>query len=179
MGDTREGLRWASFAQEAADVAADVRAMIEGFRFAMIGTIRRDGTPRISAVETHFVDDDLMLVMIPRTRKAADVRRDNRVVLQSPITTPGDPGAEFKVRGRALVVEDHAPRIAAADVIESYSGWRPQPSWLFLSVMVADVTHIIWRADGTATLTRWTMTSGSSKKVRLRLDMEMGGYKLD
>jgi predicted pyridoxine 5'-phosphate oxidase superfamily flavin-nucleotide-binding protein len=179
VGETSEGIRWGSFAQEAADLAGDVRALIEASRFAMVGTIRQDGTPRISAVETHLVDDDLMLVMIPRTRKAADVRRDNRILLQSPIANAANPGAEFKLRGRALVVKDHAQRMAAAEVIESYSGWRPEPSWLFLSVMTADVTHIVWRPDGTATLSRWTVASGSYNKVRLRLDRGAGRYKSD
>ena len=34
----------------------------------------------------------LMLVMIARSRKAGDVSRDPRIVLQSPVTEPGDPG---------------------------------------------------------------------------------------
>jgi hypothetical protein len=75
-----------------------------------------------------------MLVMIPGTRKAGDVRRDSRIVLQSPITGAADPGQELKIRGRAAVVDDDVQREATADRIEAVSGWRPGPSWLFLAL---------------------------------------------
>jgi hypothetical protein len=83
VSNVKPGLRWSRFAAEAGDIANDIANLIHRFRFAFVGTIRQDGTPRISPVETHVVDQDLVMVMIPRTRKAADLRRDNRVVLQS------------------------------------------------------------------------------------------------
>lgn len=158
---------------------ADVRALIDTFRFAILATIRRDGSPRISTVETHFVGDDLMIVMIPRTRKAADVRRDNRVVLQSPITSAGDPGPEFKLRGYARVVKDDERLTATTEAVASYSGWTPEPTWLFVAVMLTDVTHIFWTADGSATLSRWTGEGGLGERVHLRLDMGLGRYTSD
>lgn len=120
-----------------------------------------------------------MLVMLPRTRKAADVRRDDRVVLQSPITSAGDPGAEFKLRGRALVVKNKEQHLLCADIIESHSGWRPKPSWLFLAVLLEDVTYTVWRMDGTATMSRWSVEEGLPRTVLLRLDQEMGGYRFE
>ena len=75
---TKPGARWAEFADEAGELGRDIAGLIERHRFALIGTIRRDGMPRISAVETHLVSGHLMLVMIPRTRKASDIRRDDR-----------------------------------------------------------------------------------------------------
>lgn len=124
VGEATRGIRWRNFEQEAPDLAENVRGLIETFRFALLGTIRRDGTPRISPVETHLVRDDLMLVMIPQTRKVADIRRDRRLVLQSPIANPGSPGTEFKLRGVGAPEDEEEQRRAAADAIESFSGWR-------------------------------------------------------
>jgi hypothetical protein len=60
-------------------------ALTERSGFVIAGTIRVDGTPRISPVAAHLVSSDLMLVMIPGTHKARDVLRDHRIVLQSPV----------------------------------------------------------------------------------------------
>ncbi len=118
-------LRWADFEAAVPELAARGRALIERFGFILAGTIRADGTPRISPVAAHLVSGDLMLVMIPGTQKARDVRRDSRIVLQSPVTGAAEPGAEFKLRGRAAGITGDALRTATADTIETVSGWRP------------------------------------------------------
>jgi hypothetical protein len=66
-----------------------------------------------------------MLVMIAGTFKARDLRRDPRLVLNSPVTDPADPRAEFKLRGRAVDTDDEDLREATANAIEATSGWRP------------------------------------------------------
>ena len=178
MGQEQSGLQWAAFADEAQDLAGDIATLIDRFRFALLGTIRRDGTPRISPVETHLVGEDLMLVMIPRTRKASDVRRDNRVTLQSPIINAGTPGEEYKLRGQALVAVSDHERETAANVVEIYSGWRPRATWLFVAILLWEATHISWSEDGTAVMKRWSLTEGVETR-NLALDMEFGDYRSD
>ena len=56
--------QWANFEAAAPLLAAHGRELIERFRFVLVGTIRSDGTPRISPVEAHIVRGHLMLVMI-------------------------------------------------------------------------------------------------------------------
>lgn len=68
--------QWANFEAAAPLLAAHGRELIERFRFVLVGTIRSDGTPRISPVEAHIVRGHLMLVMIPGTLKARDLLRD-------------------------------------------------------------------------------------------------------
>ena len=111
-------MRWADFAAEAPGLAAQGGALIDRFGFVFIGTIRADGTPRISPVEAHLVGGDLMLVIIPGTRKARDVLRDPRIVLQSPVTEAAAPGGEFKLRGEAVKVTDDIVRAETAEAIE-------------------------------------------------------------
>jgi predicted pyridoxine 5'-phosphate oxidase superfamily flavin-nucleotide-binding protein len=177
MEDVGAGVRWAEFAAQAESLGADIGGLVEQYRFALIGTIRRDGTPRISPVETHLVHGDFMVVMIPRTRKATDIQRDDRVTLQSPIVDAGNPGAEYKLRGRARIVEDADVCKAAADVVESQSGWRPRRQWVFVAILLYEATHTLWKPDGTALMTRWTSTDGVETRS-LRLDMDFGGYRV-
>ncbi len=104
--------QWADFEAAALMLAAQGRELIERFRFVLVGTIRSDGTPRISPVEAHIVRGHLMLVMIPDTLKARDLLRDPRILVNSPIIHPDDPNAEFKLRERVVEIQDRVLREA-------------------------------------------------------------------
>jgi hypothetical protein len=146
---------WAELEAAAPELAGPARALIERFRFVLLGTIRRDGTPRISPLEAHIVRGRLTHCLIARTLKARDVRRDPRVVLNSPVVHPGDPNEELKLRGRLVEVADPALRVAVADAIEASSGWRPKPGWEIVETDIHDAALIEWR-EGVMEMRRWT-----------------------
>jgi hypothetical protein len=161
---------WADVEAAAPEVAAPARELIERWRYLLAGTIRRDGTPRISPVEAHLVEGHLMLVMMAGSLKAADLLRDPRIVLNAPITDPDDPGAELKLRGRAVVVEDAELRRATADTIERASGWRPPDRWHFFAVDLDGVAHIVWD-KGEQRMTHWRRDRGVRRLAkRIELD---------
>ena len=87
-------MRWADFETAAPELERDARSVIERHGFVYVGTVRRDGAPRISPVEAHIVRGRLMLVMISGSWKARDLAGDPRVTLQSPVPSAGDPGVE-------------------------------------------------------------------------------------
>ncbi len=151
--------RWADFETAAPMLAAQGRELIERFRFVLVGTIRSDGTPRISPVEAHIVRGHLMLVMISDTLKARDLLRDPRILVNSPIIHPDDPNTEFKLRGRAVEIRDLALCEATADVIETTSGWRPPESWHFFALDIEEAAFLA-RQSGVLDLTRWNGDRG-------------------
>jgi hypothetical protein len=166
---------WAYFEQAAPEVAAQARAVIDRWGFMFAATIRRDGTPRISPVETHLVAGNLALAVIPQSRKASDLARDPRIVLQSPIVDADEPGAEVKLRGRAGVLSDGDLRQRIVDAIESASGWRPGHTWLVVTVSVDKLAVMGWRA-GDLTLTCWDPLNGTRGPDSRHLDITQGGY---
>jgi len=161
----RRMLRWAEFAAAAPEVAGPVAELLERFRFVYVATIRRDGTPRISPVEAHVVRGELMLVMIAGTLKARDLLRDSRIVLNAPIVDPADPGGEFKLRGRAVVVDDADQLAATAEQIASSSGWRPPADWHHFAVRIDDAAHMTWR-DGALEMLHWRLGRGTRRTER-------------
>jgi hypothetical protein len=169
-------LRWADFEAAAPELEPQGRALIERYGFVLAGTIRADGTPRISPVAAHLVSGDLMLVMIPGTQKARDVLRDSRIVLQSPVTNAAEPGAEFKLQGNAAEVTGGTMRTATADTIETVSGWRPPRTWLYLAVTVQAAAHLAWTGEE-MTLTRWDGDRGLRGPERRHLDPDAGTYR--
>lgn len=161
--------RWTELEAAAPDLAARGREVIERHRFVLVGTIRRDGSPRISPVEARIVDGELTLAMIPRSLKARDLLRDPRLALNSPVLHPDDPNEELKLRGRAVVVDDDELKEAAAAAIEAGSGWRPRPDWHFFTIDLEDAAHMAWHA-GELRMTRWTPARGV-ELTRSRIDL--------
>jgi hypothetical protein len=156
---------WADFERVAPDLAVQVRELIDRSGFVLVGTIRRDGTPRISPVEARVVQGHLMLVMIRGTHKARDLLRDSRLVLNTPVFDPADPGCELKLRGRAVAVENRDLLEATANAIEAGSGWRPPADWHFFSVEIEDVALMEWDR-GALAMTRWTAQRGLERSTR-------------
>jgi hypothetical protein len=156
---------WADFEGAAPELAAQGRELIDRFGFVLMGTIRRDGAPRISPVEARVVQGHLMLVMIRGTHKARDLLRDSRLVLNTPVFDPADPGFELKLRGRAVAVEDRGQLEATAEATEAASGWRPPSEWHFFSVDVEDVALMEWDR-GALAMTRWVAERGLERTTR-------------
>lgn len=167
-------MRWGDFEQVAPEIAARAHGSFERFGFVLVGTVRRDGTPRICPVEVHVVRHQLMLVMIAGSHKAHDLARDPRLVLQTPVTNAGNPGCEIKLRGHVTDV-DETQREATAASIEATSGWRPHDSWRFFTLTLDSASCIEWNEDE-MTLKCWDQAHGLRPTARRRLDMETSRY---
>ena len=112
---------WKEFEVAAPELAGRVTAVFDAHKHTLLATLRRDGSPRISGIETTFADGQLWLGMMPGSRKALDLRRDPRLALHSAsLDPPDDPTAwagDAKLAGRAVEVDDPAllERLGAGD----------------------------------------------------------------
>jgi hypothetical protein len=152
--DGVDGFHWRDFAAASPGLAALGLDRIQRLGFVLIGTVRADGTPRITAVEAHVVDGELSLAMSRGSRKADDLLRDPRILVHTPVTSASDPADAFQLRGRAVLVEDPERRRRVADAIEARSGWRPEEDFHIFAVQVARVAHLSG-VYGQTRLTRW------------------------
>ena len=64
---------WSSVADSAPEFTATVEAILDAHPNKILASLRKDGSPRISAVEVDFVDGDLWLGMMFGSRKARDL----------------------------------------------------------------------------------------------------------
>jgi len=98
---------WQEVEQAAPEFAQRVRALFDAHRHKTIATLRADGSPRISGIETVFENGELVFGSMPNARKGADLRRDPRFALHSATVDPIEgseaqwPG-EAKISGRAI-----------------------------------------------------------------------------
>jgi pyridoxamine 5'-phosphate oxidase-like protein len=138
---------WAELEQTAPALAGEARSRIEEHGFMLLGTIRRDGTPRISPVEVRLVLGELAMCLVRGSTKALDVARDPRVVLHSPILDADDPNSELKLCGRLAPATDEAVRDAAAL-------WSPPPDFDVFVLDMESVALVEW-SKGQMSLQRW------------------------
>ena len=101
---------WEQFEAAAPELAAVGRAQFEQSGVALIGTLRKDGSPRISCVEPCILDGVLYLGMMWQSRKALDLLHDPRLVLHNIVCTSTGDEVEFSLRGRASEIRDLAVR---------------------------------------------------------------------
>lgn len=97
---------WHEIEADAPVFAARVRALFQARKHKTMATLRADGSPRISGIETQ-IDQQVTFGSMAGSRKLADLQRDPRLALHSPSVDPpeDDPGAwvgEAKISGRAV-----------------------------------------------------------------------------
>ena len=87
--------KWSDVAADAPEFAARVRAVFDSGTNKTMATLRRDGSPRISATELKF-GDEVTLGMMPDSLKLRDVLRDGRVAIHSPTIEPPSDGTAWQ-----------------------------------------------------------------------------------
>ena len=97
---------WGEFAESDPALATLGEAQFARTGLALVGTLRRDGWPRISPVEPFIAGGQLFLGMMWRSVKALDLLRDPRCIVHSTVSDKNGTEGEFKVYGRAREVND-------------------------------------------------------------------------
>jgi hypothetical protein len=134
-------MNWQDFAQAAPELARQGEERLERTGLCLVGSICKDGTPRISPVEPLIVGGWLQLGMMWRSRKALDLLRDPRCLVHSTITDRAGNEGEFKLRGRAIEITDLDARERYCVALFNKIAWRPQePEFHVFSL---DIEHAV------------------------------------
>ena len=148
---------WQQFASLAPELAALGEAQFARTGLALVGTLRRDGWPRISPVEPFIVDGQLYLGMMWRSVKALDLLRDSRCVVHSTVSDREGTEGEFMVYGRVVEVTNLEERRRFVDAVYAAIGFRPEEpefhcfaiaieSVAFSQIRDGEMHHLVWKA---------------------------------
>jgi hypothetical protein len=157
---------WAEFEAAAPDLAQLGRERFERTEVLLLGTIRMDGTARISPCEFLFLDDLLMLGMMWQSKKALDLLRDPRCTVHSTISNKDGKEGEFKIRGRAIDVVDPELRERNGKLAFEKTGWRPPEPYHLFSIAIESAAFVQYSGEGHQTVILWR--EGGKVTERLR-----------
>jgi Pyridoxamine 5'-phosphate oxidase len=156
-------MNWNDLERVAPEIARSGRERLDEARVAMLSTLRRDGSPRISPVEPYLTQGQLLFGAMSWSLKTRDLLRDPRCVLHSVITGPNNGEGELKLHGRASAADDEI-RTACHD------GWwqgRPPDTATVFVLTIDEATFIDWdTGHGQMTVRRWSPEQGSTTTRR-------------
>jgi hypothetical protein len=142
---------WTELEEGAPDLASIARKEFDRSGMALVGTLRKDGAPRISNVEPVIADGELYVGMMWQSRKAVDLLRDPRLVLRNAICTNRGDEVEVILRGRVVEVEDEERREKFLRGTEA--GWGDSPFHLF--AVAIETAALIRYAEGVQEVKVW------------------------
>ena len=154
-------MKWDGFAAQAPELAALARGRFEESGVCLIGTIRKDGSPRISPIEPFIVRGELMLGMMWQSRKALDLVRDPRIVVHSSVAGRDGSEGDVKLYGRVRDVTDPELRTAYGDTLFEKIDWRPEEPFHLFAVDVEQAGFIAFGNNQRAM--RWSPAGGEER----------------
>jgi hypothetical protein len=132
---------WGDVLESAGELGRFVQRRIEDHGLALLATLKRDGSPRISGIEPFFARDELWLGMMPDSRKSLDLRRDARFSLHNATIDKEVRDGDVKISGRAVEVLAEATKEEFRRAFEEANG-APIPAGPF-DLYTADVHELV------------------------------------
>jgi Pyridoxamine 5'-phosphate oxidase len=150
-------MTWRDLERAAPELAEPGKTRLQKIRVALLATLRRDGSPRISPVEPYFAAGHLLFGAMAWTLKVRDLERDARCTLHSAITGPNEREGELKLYGRAIEADDEV----RAGCGEGWWTEEPRESARVFWLSIEEAAFVTWDyAGGEMTLRRWTPRIG-------------------
>jgi hypothetical protein len=138
-------MNWEGFMAAVPKLADLAEARFRKDGLCMVGTLRKDGSPRISPCELDFAAGELLLGMMWRSRKALDLLRDSRIVVHSVTSDLEGTEGDVKLYGRAIDTSAAHVRQAYRDAIKARTGWAPdEPEYHLFALDIESAGYIVF-----------------------------------
>ena len=130
---------WHQVRSAAPELAVRVQTRFEMDGHAILGTLRIDGSPRLTGIELSFVLGELWLGMMPDSLKALDLLRDGRCALHC--ITHGKDVADGDAKLGAVAVHEADPAR-----VEEFAAAIKVPAGLPMTLFRLDVGELSFLA---------------------------------
>jgi hypothetical protein len=110
---------------------------------AYLGTVGKDGSPRVHPVTPVIGQGRLFLFMEPTSPKGYDLRRGSRYALHSAVEDMEGGGGEFLVTGSGHFIEDEAARTLAVELCS----YQPAEHYVLFELTVDSALGFIYQED--------------------------------
>ena len=139
---------WEEFKRADPELAALGEERIEATGLVLLGTLRKNGFPRISSVEPLLTMGRLYLGMMWQSRKALDLLRDPRCTVHTAGSDRHGSEGEFKLYGRGLEVRDPEKRRLYGEALYEKIGIKPEePEFHLFAVDIESAAYAVIRDE--------------------------------
>src|SRR5262249_8652213 len=154
---------WREVEQGAPQIARLGLARLGAVPVAMLGTIRPDGSPRISPIEPYLVNGQLLVGAMTWSKKASDLHRDPRYTLHSVVSGTDSGEGDLRRSGSAV-----RPRPDLRGPAVGAGGPQPpREEAVVFSLRIAPALFVEGDLEhGRMTVHHWTPRSGYSHSTR-------------
>lgn len=156
---------WNEFATAAPALAALGRERFDSTELVLMGTTRKDGSPRVTPIEFFFFEGELTLGGMWQSRKLVDVLRDPRCVLHSTVTNKSGTEGDFKLAGRAAPIDGPDERARYARALRAATGWAPEEPFHLFQLDILEAAYVVFGTAVKAALERLAGTPGVDARI--------------
>jgi Pyridoxamine 5'-phosphate oxidase len=133
---------WNELTGAAPELADRVQRRFEATGLAILATLRRDGSPRLTGIEVTFRDGELWLGMMDGSRKALDLQRDPRLALHAATADKDVKDGDAKLSGRGVEITDEGEKARFLQTLEEETGMSPPTPYHLFRVDVTEVSFL-------------------------------------
>lgn len=151
-------MKWQEFKGSAPQLGALAQEAFDDEHVAILGTLRTDGRPRISPCEVYFAGGEMLLGMMPRSKKVDDLRRDARITVVNGQEHREPRLGDVKIYGTAREISDPGLRASFGDAQYALIGWRPPDDVPIFAVDLETASYLSF-GEGRRYL-RWSAADG-------------------
>lgn len=167
----RQPVHWADFARAAPNLARAGIGLFDKYGVVLVGTVRKNGAPRISPVEPVITAGRLYLGMMPQSLKTRDLRRDPRCTVHAVVADRTASDGEFKLHGQVVLIDEDATaeRRRYSVALQQKIGWEVGLTGYDLYAVQVASAAFLTTGDDAREIERWRV---GEKSQRFRQGMD-------
>jgi Pyridoxamine 5'-phosphate oxidase len=147
-------MQWQAFAADAPELSRLILDRFESTDLVMLGTIRKNGWPRISPIEYTIYEGELMLGGMWQSKKLLDLLRDPRCTIHSTTANKDGQEGDAKLYGRATPLAPEREEGYWQHIFDT-TGWRAEGPAHVFTVDVISAGYIVFDGEGTMRWLTW------------------------
>ncbi|HEX9375684.1 MAG TPA: hypothetical protein VGB19_05535 [Actinomycetota bacterium] len=159
-------MRWDEFVKACPEIGTPAQERFERDELVLLGTVSKDGWPRISPCEVDFVDGQLTMGMMWRSPKALDLLRGSPLVVHSVQADRHATDPDIKLSGRAIDLSEPDVREAYRQAIKQRIDWAPDEPKFHLFALDVERAAVLSFANDVETVTLWDPEQGLRTRTK-------------
>lgn len=145
---------WNEFQHDAPELAPLLRERFDSTQLVMLGTLRKNGWPRVTPIEYTFWEGELVLGGMWQSKKLLDLLRDPRCAIHSTTSDKSGQQGDAKLYGRAIPLAAEREE-GYWQHIEAETGWRPPGPAHVFTIDIDSGAFVRFSAEGMMEWITW------------------------